>query len=160
MGYDYELLYRKGFSNVVADALFGQLEIQLNAIFVVTSDLIQRIQHSWAVDHSLVHLIHNLQRKPKKHLKYTWHNNQLRRQRKLVIGQYTQLIKDLLKLFHSTPNGGHSGATATMKRLGNIAYWKGLKRDVHQFVRACPCVSTIQIQFIFLVRYASAITYS
>ena len=41
------------------------------------------------------------------------------------------------KVFHSSPNGGHFGATATMKRMGGVAYWKGLKKDVHQFVQAC-----------------------
>ena len=46
----------------------------------------------------------------------------------MVVGQDVQLREDLLKLFHSSPEGGHSGATATMKRLGGIVYWKGLKK--------------------------------
>ena len=91
MGYDFELLFRKGASNIVADALSRQPFSQLNAIAVVTSDLMQRIQHSWISDSDLVHLIHAVTRDPGKHSKYTWHSNQLRRLGKLVIGNDSRL---------------------------------------------------------------------
>ena len=48
--YDYELIYKKGTSNVVADALSRQPELQLNAISAISSDLLSRIQNSWISD--------------------------------------------------------------------------------------------------------------
>ena len=39
MGYDYEMLFRKGFIDIVADALSQKPQGTLHAIFAVTSDL-------------------------------------------------------------------------------------------------------------------------
>ena len=117
MGYDYELVFRKGSTNVVADALSRQHEAQLKAVSVVTSDLLTRIQHSWVADPSLVHLLHTIKQQPNKHPKYTWQNNQLRHQGKLVIGQDSQLRDELFKFFHSSATEGHFGVAATMKKM-------------------------------------------
>ena len=96
MGYDFELLFRKGSSNTVADAFSRQPEVQLSALTVVTSDLMQIIQQSWISDSDLVHLMHIVKRDLSKHPKYSWHSNQLRRSDKLVIGNDSKLREDLL----------------------------------------------------------------
>ena len=88
-------------------------------------------------DPSLVHLLHKLQNSPTHPSKYNWVGNQLRRNGRLVVGQDAKLRQELLSLFHNSPVYGHSGAEATMKRLGSICYWKGLKKDVRAFVRNC-----------------------
>ena len=87
-------------------------------------------------DSALAYLIHNTKAHPEKHNKYTWESNQLKRQYRLVIRQDYQLREDLLKYFHGSPKGGHFGAIAIMKRMRSLVYWKGLKMDVRQFVRA------------------------
>ena len=79
MGYDYELIFQKGSSNVAANTLFRQPKAQLQVVSAVTSDLIKRIQHSWITDPDMVHLLHKLQKQPDKHPKYSWQNDQLRR---------------------------------------------------------------------------------
>ena len=53
------------------------------------------------------------------------------------MGNTNQLRRDLITFFHSTAEGGHSGAEATMQRLTSVCYWKGLKREVREFVRTC-----------------------
>ena len=60
MGYDYEVIFRKGVLNVAADALSRISWGELNAISVINSDLMQRIQHSWVKDPDMVHLTHSL----------------------------------------------------------------------------------------------------
>ena len=50
MGYDYEVVYRSGKSNTVADILSWKpkvVEGQLMSISTVTTDLLQRIKESW-----------------------------------------------------------------------------------------------------------------
>ena len=101
MGYDYKLVYKKGTSNVVAGVLSRQLMMQLHAISIISSDLFQRIHHSWVTDANLVHLLHSIQKHPEKHSKYTWQNNQLSRNEKLLVGQDQQLRDDLLNFFHN-----------------------------------------------------------
>ena len=86
MGYDYEVIFKKGVSNMDVDALSRLLVTELKAISVVSSDLMTRIQHSWVNDSRLVHLIHSLTKNSRKHSKYTWKNQQLKRKDKLVIG--------------------------------------------------------------------------
>ena len=105
MGYDYEVIFKKGTSNTMADAISRRPSPQLFAISVVSSDVLHRIQQSWLSDPFTVHLIH----KAKASLansKYTWQSDQLRGKGKLVVGQDASLRSDLLKLFHDTPEGG------------------------------------------------------
>nr|GEV17910.1 reverse transcriptase [Tanacetum cinerariifolium] len=39
--------------------------------------------------------------------------------------------------FHDEAIGGHYGAHVTMKKLGSLFYWKGLKKMVKQMIRYC-----------------------
>lgn len=48
------------------------------------------------------------------------------------------IIITLLKEFHSSPIGGHSGFLRTYKRLASVLYWQGMKKDVKRFVEECP----------------------
>ena len=136
MGYDYTLTFRKGANNVVADALSRLPTPEFNAISLFTTDLLQKIKHSWVQDSALVHLLHKIQ-KGEASSKYTWHNGQLRRRNKLMVGADAELRLELLKYFHSSPQGGHSGVEATMKRIAAVVYWKGLKKQLRQFTQEC-----------------------
>ena len=71
MGYDYEVLYRKGSANTVADALFRKPQLSFHAISIVTSELLRRIHHSWFNDDQLVQLLHKLESNPAKESKYS-----------------------------------------------------------------------------------------
>ena len=122
MGYDYEVVFRKRASNMAVDALSRLLAAELKTISVINSDLMTKIQYSSVNDSRLVHLIHRLTKNSGKHSKYTWKNQQLRRKDKLVIGQDDQLRKDLLQVFHNSAAGGHSGVSATIKRIGAVIY--------------------------------------
>ena len=137
MGYDYEVSFRKGSTNTVADALSRKPQGSFYAISTITSDLLQQIKQTWVSDASLIHLIHKLTKSPHKPSKYSWSDGQLRRRGRLVVGSNDNLRKDLFHLFHNTPEGGHSGAEATLQRLASVCYWKGLKRNVREQVRSC-----------------------
>ena len=63
MGYDYEIGYKKGKKNVMADILskVQSSELMLMAISVISSNLISQIQLSWEKDVELKNLISQLQ---------------------------------------------------------------------------------------------------
>ena len=105
MGYDYEVTFKKGSSNTMADTLSKRPQQQLFAILIVTGDLLQRIRHSWLSESFFVHLLHKLKSSPNKSSKYSWQGDQLRRKRKLMVGQDPKLRDELLSLFHSSPKG-------------------------------------------------------
>lgn len=45
-----------------------------------------------------------------------------------------QLQKHLLKLFHDLAAGGYSGVTTIMKRLITMVYWRGMQKDVRNYI--------------------------
>ena len=61
----------------------------------------------------------------------------LYRKGKLVVGSVVGLRQQLLQLFHDSAVGGHSGVRVTKKRLSSIVYWKGLTKDVRNYIRSC-----------------------
>ncbi|GKE23467.1 putative mitochondrial protein [Tanacetum coccineum] len=63
LGYNYEVAYKKGNENVVADALsWKEMQGQLFALIAtnVTTDLLKKVQESWVADEKLVELIKTL----------------------------------------------------------------------------------------------------
>jgi len=56
---------------------------------------------------------------------------------KVVVGNIPALRQQLLQLFHDLAMGGHSGMKVNKKRLASILYWKGMSKDVRNYVRAC-----------------------
>ena len=122
MGYDYELVYRKGSKNQVADALSRLPYGSFSAITMCTNELLDRIKHSWLTDPKTVHLIHKAKNAGDKGSKYSWQAGLLKRKGKLVVGDDSVLKTDLLKYFHSSPEGGHSGMDATSRRIGAVVY--------------------------------------
>ncbi|GKB25751.1 putative mitochondrial protein [Tanacetum coccineum] len=101
--YDYEISYKKGNENVVADALS-----RVNQ----SGELLQLAESSVA--------------------SYVWE-----KKGKVVVGNDTEMRKELIKYFHNEAIGGHSGVHVTTKKLSAVFYWKGLKKMVKQWVREC-----------------------
>lgn len=48
-----------------------------------------------------------------------------------------ELRKELLKLHHDSALRGHSGIIATLHRLKNVYYWRGIRKDVYKHVQEC-----------------------
>ncbi|GJR51102.1 transposon ty3-G gag-pol polyprotein [Tanacetum coccineum] len=119
MGYDYEVVYKQGKDNAVADALSRREDVGVLFTLSTTSistDLYQRIVASWTTDDHLKSIIADLARgKDMKH--YVFTNNQLLRKGKLVVGNDEALRKDLLSSYHNGAIGGHSGVKATTHKI-------------------------------------------
>ncbi|GJS03352.1 hypothetical protein Tco_0319860 [Tanacetum coccineum] len=112
MGYDYEVVYKKGSENGAADALsrLGS-GTKLLSIFVssITTDLMKRVQNTRVSDDAICAIITSLRngQNSKKH--YAWINEKLLRKSKIVVGQDESLRRELLQYFHEDSIGGHSG---------------------------------------------------
>ena len=44
----------------------------------------------------------------------------------------------LITEFHDTPLGGHQGVTRTFNRLYAQHYWKGMRKQIRDFIKKCP----------------------
>ncbi|GJZ15912.1 reverse transcriptase [Tanacetum coccineum] len=112
MGYDYEVVYKQGKDNAMADALSRREDV--GALFALSTTSV---------------------RESRKH--YVLHNNQLLRKGKLVVGNDKALRKDLLSYFHDGAIGGYSRVKATTHKRCSVFYWKGLRKQVKQWVKEC-----------------------
>ncbi|GJT42535.1 putative mitochondrial protein [Tanacetum coccineum] len=140
LGYDYEIVYKKGSENVVADALSrvdSSGELLQISVSSVSSGVWDKVKDSWKNDLDTQNLIKSLEHHSYKGNKYSWTGEILKRKGKVVVGNDPELRKELVQHFHDEAIGGHSGAHVTMKKLGSLFYWKGLKKMVKQMVREC-----------------------
>ncbi|GMI89824.1 hypothetical protein HRI_002651700 [Hibiscus trionum] len=146
MGYDYEVQYRKGCNNVVADVLSRKPELGslMNmGVSQVTTDLRERVMATWQRDERLLKLIKGKEEGSSRHAKYKWDGKILTRKGKLVVGNNLELRKEIIDLFHGRAFGGHSGAKPTIHKITSIFYWKGLRRDVRNATeRVNQCLET------------------
>ncbi|VFQ90118.1 unnamed protein product [Cuscuta campestris] len=63
--------------------------------------------------------------------------------RRLYISPSSSLRNQILHEFHGTPVAGHQGVDRTFRRIADVFYWPGLRREVRAFVASCPaCQAT------------------
>ncbi|KZV15495.1 hypothetical protein F511_33210 [Dorcoceras hygrometricum] len=56
---------------------------------------------------------------------------------KVVLPSQSDWVRKIMEEGHCSAEGGHAGAFRTLKRISNSFYWKGMKKDVYQFVAEC-----------------------
>ncbi|GMI65900.1 hypothetical protein HRI_000259300 [Hibiscus trionum] len=123
MGFDYEVSYKGGVHNTVADAISRKPEVEkgvLMAVSCVSTYILSRIVESWKTDVKLRKITEKLQKGPSSHSKYVWDGRLLKRKGRLVVGQEPELRRKLLQFFHEGAVRGHSGAAATIKRMSGV----------------------------------------
>ena len=108
LGYDLEIIYKKGKLNVVEDALSRKNE-EVEAFLCAISI----IQTNWITKDSL------------------WYKD------RLYIFKNSQLKQKILLEFHTSPLGEHSGFLKTYKRVKKYFFWDGLKSDIQNFMVEC-----------------------
>ena len=119
MSFDYEIQYKSGVENVVADALSRVLgsSLLLMTISIIQSDLMDMIEPSWSSNPYLTMMIQQKQQDATLFLEYQMINRQLRRKGRLVVGADEGLRAKLMQWVHSSPLGSHSGRDASLKKL-------------------------------------------
>lgn len=131
MGYDYEIIYKKGVENVVADALShlpGQAE--LSALSVPLFAGLDEIRKEVDGDKHMQELIHKLQSEPNVFRHYSWDGTDLRYKGRIVLVTSSTQKPSLLHEFHASPLAGHSSYLRTYKRLSRAFYWKGMRKEI------------------------------
>ncbi|WVZ22625.1 hypothetical protein V8G54_001169 [Vigna mungo] len=108
LGYQFEVIYKPGPENKVADSLSRMFEARE----------LREIQ-------SFPLWLQDLQR------------GVLFYKGRLVLSAKSDLIPTILNEFHSSPVGGHSGFLRTYKRIAANLYWTGMKKMIQEFVKAC-----------------------
>lgn len=137
--FDYEIQYKEGKENLVADALsrVEGSEILHMALSVLECDLLQRLKDGYASDAVVQKQIEALQRSADSIKKMSWSQGLLHRKNKLVVPNVVALKDSILGWLHCSGVGGHSGRDATHQRVKSLFYWKGMSKDIQAYIRSC-----------------------
>lgn len=138
LGFDYEIQYKKGVDNVAADSLsrIHSSAISLYAYSTVAPDLFNEIQESWVYDSDLQELIAKISAGTAAEC-YSFQDKQLRKKGRLLVGRNDTLRRKIISFLHDSAVGGHSGVAVTTQKVQSMFAWKGLKRNVREFIRCC-----------------------
>jgi hypothetical protein len=139
LGYSYEIIYKPGAQNRVADALSRLHEPPAHCLTITIPhwDFIQQLKHSFVTDTNLQDLIQQVQASPSTHPDFRVIHDLLFYRGKLYIPASSPFKQLLLEEYHSSPIGGHSGIQKTLGRLKENVYWDKMKDDVANYVKAC-----------------------
>lgn len=139
IGYNFEIQYRAGHANVVADALSrksqGPVELceLLAASWAKWGDFEQIIKE----DPFILKLTSDLQAGVSVPKGYELDQGVLKYRGRLVIPNNRELVTSLLKEYHDSLLGGHSGSLKTYKRLAAEWFWPGMRKGITDYVQAC-----------------------
>lgn len=150
--YDFEICYRKGVNNNLADALSRITQDNRptsREISVITSvptnpdEIEDKEEDSWYEE-----MMTKVQRTPHKYKNFAIHKGKLFRksiQRKLKGHTSTKWLLCLhkgernlvLHENHDTPTAGHFGMRKTLYRIKQRYFWPGMRVDIRKYVRTC-----------------------
>ena len=89
------------------------------------------------VDDKMKKLLQDLVDKLDSHLGFELRQGRLLYKQHMVLAKHSPRIPFILKEFHDTAAGGHSGFFRTYKRISALLFWEGMKKDIQQYVPAC-----------------------
>ena len=139
LGYQFEVKYKPGPENKAADALSrcfdeGELKVMVHTpIWLGSNKLLQEVKQ----DAYVQEVMKKVEKDPGNHLGFEIQQGVLLYQGRLVIGRSSPSIPALLKEFHETPMGGHSGFLRTYRRIAENLNWVGMQKTIRNYVRAC-----------------------
>lgn len=140
IGYNFEIHYKPGKENLVADALSRVLEASTGLCATVSSPifpLFNQLQQFYATHPAGKQLIIQLRESSTMQRNFSYRAGILYFHERIFIPQEAAIIPSLLEEYHSSPLGGHSGIKATISRLSTVFYWPGMYADVKNFINSC-----------------------
>ena len=86
LGFDYEITYKKGKENVLADAL-SQLpeQVEVSTVSLPTSDFLEDIKMEWQEDSDTSKIIKKLEEAPSPMAHYNWDSKELHYKGRIVL---------------------------------------------------------------------------
>jgi hypothetical protein len=140
LGYDFEIVYKKGKKNVVVDALSGKdedVEAFRCVISIIQADWIIEVRDEWKNEEKVWALIQRLQQDSSASDTFTWKNDSLWYKDRLYLCKNYQLKQKVLLELHTSLVGGHSRFLKTNHRVKKDFFGDGLKTKFQRFVAEC-----------------------
>ena len=106
LGYYFEIIYKKGKKNVVADALSRKdedVEAFICAISIIQPDGIYEARDEWKNDDEVWALVQKIQQYPSTSNTFSWKNDSLWYKDLLYLCKNSQLRQKILMELHTSP---------------------------------------------------------
>lgn len=148
LGFDFEIRFRPGRKNAVADAL-SRCHPEEGLFYAISGPIVHLLNDlSLAIqqDRELQSIIMALQNGAVELQGYQLVQGMLLFHNRIVVPNDDTIRMQLLREFHDTPIGGHAGVQRTYRCMASELYWKGLREDVKRFV--AQCVICQQVKYI------------
>lgn len=139
MGLQYKIVYKKGILNGAADALSRKPmhSSEILSISNVQPVWLDRVLSSYANDSHMQSVVQKLAVDPLSEPHYTFRDGLLCYKNMTWIGPDSELQLQIIKAFHDSPVGGHSGFPVTYRRLVSLFKWPQMKTAVSEYVHSC-----------------------
>lgn len=139
LGLHYEIQYKSGVENNVADALSRcpTFTSDCAAITTVTPMWIQKVLQSYNQDAFISKIFSAKAIDPIAYADFSISEGLLRYKGKVVVGFDSVLRSTIIEEVHNSSYGGHSGINGTYMRMKNSFYWPGMKKYIIAAVQSC-----------------------
>jgi len=142
--YDFEIIYKPGKENVVADALSRRPDFHGNAITILGEDLnfMAKVKDGYRVDENFSMIYDNISKGIvmkgyfiEDNVLYHSDKNTNNLRQLCVPTLPLQLI--ILHEHHDSPTAGHLGFDKTLSSIQKMAFWPKLRNSVEEYIKSC-----------------------
>lgn len=138
MDLDFTISYKKGTTNLAADALSrNPCTSLILAISTCTPTWLDRLIAGYEEDKEAKQLLTELCLSPDNTKGFQLSNGVLKYKGRIWVGNNTLAQQHILQAVHNSGIGGHSGIQATYQRIKQLFAWPKLKQSVQKFVQTC-----------------------
>jgi len=140
LGFDYDIQYKAGNSNVVADSLSrisNSAQGQCLILSVPHPEFLQQLKQSLLANPDFRRHREAIQATPTDHPDFSISGDFVLFKGAIWINEQNPFIPALLHEYHASPLAGHFGVKKTLHRLRPNFQWTNMLRDIKTFVRNC-----------------------
>ncbi|MCH84977.1 hypothetical protein A2U01_0005816, partial [Trifolium medium] len=140
-GFNFEIFYKLGKSNLVVDALSRKHSDQedqslLLSISSAIPTLLTRLQQYYSSDKG-VSFVSKITTDADMTQNYRYKEGLVYFKERIYIPEIPELRRAILEEYHSTPLTGHSSLQPTLARLSASFLWPGIYKHVKEFIQQC-----------------------
>jgi hypothetical protein len=140
-GFTFDIFYKPGKTNLVADALSRQYTAEDSSMFLAITTtvpkILQELRNFYLHNTQGKTLLSELLHSTNPDLHYTFRDGLRFFKNRIYIPDLPGWRDSLLTKFHSSPMAGHSGAKPTLFRLIATFQWPGIHKSVRDWVQNC-----------------------
>lgn len=163
LGFSYEIRYKPGSSNIVADALSRSLEpnsAEIHSLSVPQPIFLTELKSELAGDPFFISLRAKLEAKPHEYPDLSLRDGLILKKGRIWLSPSSKFRNILIREYHESLMGGHAGMAKTLQRLSakkNMGQYEDRSAGVHS---AVLCLSENKILYLETWRSSATVTNS